>query len=318
MHGTGEGQKPDDDQDRVRIPEEAAVWFATMHGGEASDADQKALEAWLSQDARHAEAYADLDRLWRGSAELPGLRRRPQSAKRSISRRQFGAALILAATGFGAWRFLAGHPFADYRTATGERRTITLTDGSTVDLATETRLSVVFTPQQRLVALYGGEAFFTVTADAARPFVVEAGAGRTTALGTAFGVALESDGARVTVTEHAVEVALGQETARLSEGSSVTYDSRQIGVAEQSDGASLAWRDGRLVFTQAPLGEAVTALNRWRTGRLVIMSRALAARPITMIVNIDRTEAIASQLERVLPLRAVDVTRYLTLLFPAG
>jgi transmembrane sensor len=64
-----------DDPDHVRIVEEAAVWFATMHGGKPSGNDKNAVKAWLAADPRHAEAYADIDRLWTGAIELPGMKR---------------------------------------------------------------------------------------------------------------------------------------------------------------------------------------------------------------------------------------------------
>jgi transmembrane sensor len=307
-----------DDPDHVRIVEEAAVWFATMHGGKPSSSDKNALKAWLAADPRHAEAYADIDRLWTGAIELPGMKDRHFSAQKALTRRRLGKAVVIGAVGVGAWRYLASHPFADFRTATGERRTATLADGSIVDLAAETKLSVAFTRERRGLTLHDGEAFFTVAKDAGRPFIVEAGSGRTTALGTAFGVDYRDDSVTVAVTESAVDVVLGSESTQISAGSLVTYDSRHIGKPRQSEtGSELAWREGRLIFTQAPLGQAVQALNRWRSGRIVVMSNSLAERPITLIVNLNRTETIVAQLAEALPIRIVAATPYLTLLFPA-
>lgn len=315
----GADSQMSDDPDHVRIVEEAAVWFATMHDGKPSAADTKALKAWLAADPRHVRAYADIDRLWTGAIELPGMKDRHRAARKAMTRRRFGEAVVVGAVGLGAWRYLASHPFADYRTATGERRTVNLADGSTVDLAAETKLSVAFTRERRGLTLHEGEAFFTVAKDAGRPFVVEAGEGRTTALGTAFGVDYRDDSATVIVTDSTVDVALGDESARVSAGSLVTYDSRHIGELRRSEtGTELAWREGRLVFTQAPLGQAVQALNRWRSGRIVVMSNSLAQRPITLIVNLNRTETIVAQLAEAVPIRIVAATPYLTLLFEAG
>ncbi|EAQ36110.1 FecR protein [Nitrobacter sp. Nb-311A] len=308
-----------DDPDHVRIVEEAAVWFATMHGGKASGRNKNALKAWLAADPRHAEAYADINRLWMGAIELPGMKDRHLAARKALTRRRLGKAVIAGTIGLGAWRYLASYPFADYRTATGERRAVTLADGSTIDLAAETKISLAFTRERRGLTLHEGEAFFTVAKDAARPFVVEAGSGRTTALGTAFGVDYRDASATVTVTESAVDVTLGSQSAKVSAGSLVTYDSRHIGAPRQSEtGTELAWREGRLVFTQAPLGQAVQALNRWRSGRIIVMSNALAQRPITLIVNLNRTETIVAQLAEAVPIRIVAATPYLTLLFEAG
>lgn len=74
---------------------------------------------------------------------------------------------------------------------------------------------------------------------------------------------------------------------------------------------------GRLIVTQAPLGQAVQALNRWRSGRIVVMSNSLAQRPLTLIVNLNRTETIVAQLAETAPIRIAAPTPHLTLLFPA-
>lgn len=307
------------DPDHTRIVEEAAVWFATLHGGAPSKEDRKALQAWLAADPRHAEAYANMDRLWAGSIDLPGLKQRHLAVRKAISRRRFGKAVVVAAVGTAAWQYLATYPFADYRTAKGERRTITLTDGSTVDLAAETRLSVAFTPQKRDLVLHEGEAFFSVAPAIGRPFTVEAGAGHVTALGTAFGIDYRDDSTTVVVTENAVDVTLKRQSAHIAAGSMVTYYGSSIGKPQEAELATeFAWREGRLIFTQAPLGRVVQALNPWRSGRLVVMSGALAARPITLIVDLDRTDAIVSQLAKTVPMRIVNVTPYVTLLFAAG
>lgn len=58
------------------------------------------------------------------------------------------------------------------------------------------------------------------------------------------------------------------------------------------------------------------ALNRWRSGRIVVMSNSLAQQPITLIVNLNRTDTIVAQLAEAMPIRIVATTPYLTLLFP--
>ena len=60
-------------------------------------------------------------------------------------------------------------------------------DGSRIDLSTQSRLSFFFNDVERRVVLHEGEAYFTV-ARGLTPFVVAAGLGMTTALGTAFSV----------------------------------------------------------------------------------------------------------------------------------
>lgn len=306
------------DSERARIIEEAAVWFAQMHGGKPTPGDRSALKTWLAADTRHAEAYADMSRLWEGAVDLPGLKKRQVATRAAVTRRRVGKALILGAVGLGTWRFVADFPFADYRTGIGERRSVTLPDGSIVDIAAETRLSLAFKPDRRGLVLHDGEAFFSVAKDDGRPFVVESGSGQAIARGTAFGVCCRDNRTTVVVTEHSVDVAIGAAAVRVSAGSLVSYERNRLGTPREADAESeLAWREGRLVFAQAAFGDVVQALNRWRSGHLLVVSPALLSRPVTLIVNLDRMDGIVSQLAQALPIRVVDVTPYMTLIFSA-
>ena len=100
-----------------------------------------------------------------------------------------------------------------YRTRSGQMRRIVLSDGSTVILGAETALRVSLTPQRRAVSLERGEAWFQVVHRRHWAFVVAAGGGTITDLGTAFVVDRESGRVEVTVTQGRVEVALAKSSA---------------------------------------------------------------------------------------------------------
>src|SRR5262249_6139101 len=155
----------------------------------------------------------------------------------------------------------------------GERRSITLADGSRVDLDADSALSVAFSDAQRRITLERGRAFFQVAKDPARPFIVAAGAGEIRALGTAFDVKHGADRTvRVAVAEHAVSVAVAGDSQRLVEGGMMDYDERGLGPMARADLASLlSWRQDRLFFQDAPLGDVVADLDRYRRGRIVIL-----------------------------------------------
>src|SRR3546814_17597567 len=101
-----------------------------------------------------------------------------------------------------------------------------LADGSSIELGSDSALSVALGNRQRVVTLYKGEAFFTVAADAGRPFVVQAAGGSTQALGTAFNIKTVEGRAIVTVTEHAVLVAARSEERRVGKKGVGTCRSR--------------------------------------------------------------------------------------------
>jgi transmembrane sensor len=301
------------------ISQEAVTWFATLHADEVTRADQVAFRAWLRRDERHRAAYAEVERLWSGAAELPIVKARRRARRMAITRRTLGKGLLAAVVGGGGWVVYQQHPFADYRTGTGERRTVTLTDNSTVEMAGATALSADFSSHLRLVTLHQGEAYFSVAPETSRPFVVEAAAGRTMAAGTSFDVDyISDDDVRVTVARHAVNIRVGAADMRLDAGSQLTYNRETIGLPQSIDPASeLGWRDGRLIFLSQPFGRVIASLNRWRRGRLMVMGSALAARPVTLIIDLEKSGNILATLEDALPIQVVNVTPYLTLVFEA-
>lgn len=311
-----EGWDASRDPDGPRILEEAAQHFVRMLNRSPSREEKQALKDWLAGDPRHEQAWTEVQRLWKGSGDLPEAKARA-AGKKPLTRRDIGKTIIFLAAGGGAaaW-YLSDHPFADYRTGTGERRTVTLSDGTRIDIATQSRLSLAYSANERRVILDEGEAFFQV-AQGARPFVVAAGRGTVTALGTAFGVTYRGGEAVVAVTEHATMVVVGGRAEQVVAEARVQYRGAVLEKPEKFDPETeFEWREGRLIFTNEPLGSVVKALNRWRRGTIILTSKALAEQTVTLIVDIDRSEAILDQLELVVPLRVVSITPLLTLLLP--
>lgn len=301
------------------VAAEATRWFVLLHDEPGDERHRARFVAWRDADPAHGAAYARIQRLWGAAGHLPGLHRQePVSDRRTVLRRGAGAALALGMT-VGTGRLLLGpHPFADYATGPGQRRTVALTDGSSVELSTRTALSVDFDARARRIRLLDGEAWFRVAKDpAGRPFVVEAAGGTTTALGTAFAVAREEGGAVVSVTEHATSVVAGNRRIRLEEGQSCRYAADGPGGTEPTDPARLAWREGRLVFISRPLGEVAAALDRWRNGRTIVLDEALARHKVTLMIDVAEVDEALIRLGATLSMRVMQVTPLLTLVRPA-
>ncbi|KRB94885.1 hypothetical protein ASE22_02890 [Sphingomonas sp. Root720] len=158
-----------------------------------------------------------------------------------------------------------------YRTGIGERKTITLADGSVVTLDTSSTLNVLHWATERRVSLVGGEAFFRVAKDAARPFIVQTASGNVRALGTAFSVRTIDRGFRVALTEGKVRVAIPAEESQemLTPGQMLTYDGAVI--RRNLDGAEKAtrWLSGELVFQNVAIADAIAEMNRYSTRKLL-------------------------------------------------
>jgi transmembrane sensor len=114
------------------------------------------------------------------------------------------ASVLIAALAGSAWWQSVHYPL--YSTDTGERRSITLADGSTVDLNARSKLRVEFSKNERRVELLDGQALFQVAKDKNRPFIVASGEATVRAVGTQFDVYRKDSGTTVTVLEGRVAV----------------------------------------------------------------------------------------------------------------
>jgi len=190
------------------IEAEAARWVWRLDRDGRVPELEIQLEAWLAGDARRRGAFLKAESVWTlldraGAAASPS-----SSAKsaRPVSRR----VLLAGAGGAIAAALVAGGVLIlredRFSTGIGEVRRVPLEDGSAVAINTASAVEVAFQRTQRTVRLRDGEAWFQVAKDVRRPFVVEAGAVRVRAVGTAFSVRRRANGADVLVTEGVVEV----------------------------------------------------------------------------------------------------------------
>ena len=319
--------------DGLSVKDAATAWFVRLRDEAARDSDRVAFEVWRNADPAHAEAYREIERLWTGLGRID---RRPNdraparsaanssagpasSGRRRALRQMAIAASVAAVVGVGAYGLVQQGVRANHRTGAGEQRQTVLADGSTAHLDTATALSMDFTAHRRLITLHGGEAYFEVATDAARPFVVEAGGGRIEALGTAFSVSRTDGAVQVVVTESAVMVSdIGGRRTVVAAGQGVRITDAGLGAVVDVDvNAALAWRRGRLVFDNRPLGEVLGTLERYRRGRIVILDGTAAALPVTGSFAISDTEATLKTIERTLPVRLYRLSGLLVLVSAA-
>ncbi|MBD8617965.1 FecR domain-containing protein [Sphingomonas sp. CFBP 13728] len=179
------------------------------------------------------------------------------------------------------WRFADDAPAARiaetpvYRTATGQRLMVTLTDGSRLTLDTDSRVRMAYTASERRLVLERGQALFEVAKHQRRPFVVTAGAQSVTAHGTAFDVRFDPHAVQVALVEGLVSVATkgvhGKPVAMVPDD---VLTASVGGVSVQHiPGRALAlssWSEGRLVFEDETLRQAVAEMNRYGAPQIVI------------------------------------------------
>jgi transmembrane sensor len=297
------------------VSRQAEEWFALLLDDGATANDRAEFRSWLQRSAENVAAYSELERLWLGAAALPEVVPIASLTRRKILK-SGGALVVVAAAGLGSAIYLKSAA-ADYRTRVGETAHFTLPDGSIAELSTATAISLDFTSNERRVLLQEGEAFFIVAPDASRRFVVACNQIRSTALGTRFSVGVHEDGIVVAVTEHTVSVSSPTEQQYVQEGQSVLFSNNRLSAPARMDvDTQLSWRDGKLVFISTPFEVVVATLSRWRQGKMIVMDKALARRPVSIIVDVRRAGRILENLENGLPIRIASYSPWLTLIYP--
>ena len=327
--------KPTDYVTPTPAQEQAAfAWLSLLHD-RPSAGDQLTFSQWLRADPAHAEAYAQAQVVWelsegpaRTLADEDALAlqdyldamdrpRRPQLLRWSGALAIAACLLLMISLGTGwqpqRWIDDLG---ADYVSAPGEIRTVTLADQSQVTLDADSAIAVDFSRGERHVQLRRGAGFFTVT-HTGEPFVVEAEKGSARVLGTRFEVRLQAHGAQVTVLSGRVGVTADRDGEQqiLTAGQQVAYGAGSAEKLHAVDSeAQLAWRQGWLTYYKSTLGDVVEDLRRYYPGRIVLLNDELAARKVSGSFPSKDPQAVLNSLQGVLGFEQHQVLEHLIIL----
>lgn len=306
--------------DAAAIDDQAAVYVARLASG-VSAVERQDIYAWVAADPRHAVAFARMESAWEISERLraapPVLEpAAPASATPGGTRRRVLAGGLAAAGAAAAvtvaWRRLANVEL--HRTGLGERRTVTLPDGSRVTLNTASTIEVAFGRTARQIRLVRGEALFEVAHDMRRPFVVEAAGARFRALGTAFNVRVRPDVVELTVTQGVVAVVAEAEgvsnaaPAKVAAGGGAVVRSGAVATTAldtQRLRQRTAWQDGVLEFDGESLAQVVGEFNRYRRQPIVIGDPSLESLRIGGRFETDEADRFLTALTSSFPIEAV-------------
>ncbi len=311
--------------DSLEHPHDAAHWFARMQSGEVTEQDRKAFEAWRSADPEHDRQYRNLDYIWQVTLKLPEQRLRsmmmtPDTAGKpphhDTSRRRFGLGLAgaCAMAVIGGVAIMAGGSQQQPDTLTlstqkGERRQARLPDGSMMFLNTDTVAVMRFYENQRQIELQHGEAFFEVSTDVTRPFIVDAGLGRVTVTGTRFNVRRDAHAMHVSVASGSVRVQTGQwwkpQKHHLTAGQQthIGSDQRPGSVRHTNVDDVVAWMRGKVVFNNAPLAYVIDEMNRYLDMPARLEAPQLAQLHVSGIFSVDDPHAMINALPAIAPVR---------------
>jgi transmembrane sensor len=323
---------------RELISQEAAEWFARMKDPHVPLEDRQRFLRWLKQSQIHVAEYlrvanihGDLRRaqltfalsgetfsnvvpLFAGESE--------RSSTSTVGSLRWKIAAVVAACALAALLSLGvGTAWRERSVDTelSEWKTVTLADGSELQLGPNTRLRLDMGDAQRSIVLVRGEAYFKVAKDPKRPFLVQANAYAVRAVGTEFAVSRRNDTLIITVREGTVRVSPSSKSAKLrvsdDEPPPLTVPLSADHQLRIVDGTwpvtpsridvryALAWRERQLKFQAGDtLAEAVEEFNQRnkvqlrldpRAGSLPVRGGFDASDPVAFAQTMDKTMPVA-------------------------
>lgn len=279
--------------------------------GRASEAEERQLREWRAASAQNEDAFRQMQHLW----TLTETARPAESAPRTMrigsdwkSDRGRAVRWLLQAAAFVAiglgvarmWSARVELGVLEFATGATEMVTATLSDGSVVRLAQRSRLRFAAEKDRRVVFV-SGQAFFAVSKDPTRPFVVRTDLGDATVLGTRFDVRVAPDELRLVVVEGTVRVAASDAEVEVTRGELGSIRPGRRPRVDRVDDvyAFLSWMGGTMVFESTPLAEAAEEIER-RFGRTVeLTDSTLKDRRVTAWFTDRSFEEVVNTLCRV-------------------
>ena len=301
------------------ITEAAAQWCMRLHEPDCTRQEREAFAVWLNANPLHALEYEAMLEIWGVSEHLArpapaaarGVALPSATRRRTWQRFAVAAAVTLLAlpvAAYSGWQ-LGWVPNAHERySADASARTVTLPDGSQVELNLGSQLTFSNYKDQRRVTLGKGEAFFKVSHDASHPFLVQAAEGQVRVTGTQFYVWMYEDQVRVTLLEGSVLVTsnknLSGDGLRLEPGMQASYKggdyAPQISQT-YANAPDLAWRNGKLILDNLTLADALPMINRYLSTPLSLADTATGQLRIGGVFNTKEIPNLVASLPKVLP-----------------
>lgn len=302
------------------------MWSIALASGAADEAQRVACQSWRDADPEHEQAWRQVQAVEQAFSEIPtaneqlAYRVLQASAQKMPAKSRRRALKMLGVLAVSAVAIplglLLSWQQAEYRTAIGERGSFTLSDGTLLQLNTDSVAAVEYSLLRRRIVLQRGEILIETGRDAGAPlgrrsFWVTTDEARLEAIGTRFNVrrlehetqlsvvqgrvAVHSDSVRDTVVHPGETIALVPNTAAATVSAHTadpTFD-------------TTAWVDGVLVAKQMRLDAFVAELSRYRSAPLGC-DLSIAAMPVSGVFQLSGADPVGrtlNALTRALPVR---------------
>lgn len=289
----------------------AAHWLALLDSGGASESDLLRLEQWRASSSLHEDAWQKAWLLRQRFSGLPGALAmatldRPDAGRRALLKQALGVAALLPA----AWLVSRELPLdawtADMRTSVGERRQVLLSDGTFVQLNTDSALDIDL--GARRLTLRRGEVAVKVPGNLS--LTLQVPYGQVAVSDAEVCLRLFDQACRVSVARGAARLQpLHGPALMLRAGQQASLQAAGVGPVQGLDEWLLGWREGVLRLDDRPLGELLHELRRYRPG-VLRWAPELEGLRVTGTFRLDDTDRMLALLAASLPLQVHTRTRY--------
>ena len=265
-----------------------------------SDAENQNLykelnSLWLTLMQAGSEYVSNTDELWkqmekRMYASKPQKKFNPQNSFRWLAMAaSFLLVILLGSGGYVAVKWY--HLNNIHRTyfAISEKNKLQLPDSSIVWLNTGSQLTYISTPfdSKRKVKLEG-EAFFDVTKDSSRPFIVNSDEIRVIVHGTKFNVEAyrEQNEIAVSLLSGSVSINTPKGVRKMISGEKALYNKKTVNLKIEA-GAQLEgiWAANNLSINQLSLREVAVHLSKWYNINIHISSKIPDSQLYTLTIS---------------------------------
>lgn len=295
--------------------------------GESSEAENIQIQNWLAAEARNRKYFVEMQLIWNTSKRLGAQyleneaiawkkfkakadeRKAQQSKQNYLNWLSIAASFVLLCTlsWFGYQYFKA--PEIIFEQTLANTSTVILSDGSEVKLNKNSSLSYPenFKGDQRSVSLTKGEAFFSVSPDKEKPFIITTKDLMITVVGTSFNVKCTNKGTEVIVETGAVKVSKKTNAINLHPGEKVIANDQNQQLEKElvADQLYNYYFTKTFVANGSPLWRVVEVLNEAYGVKIIIQNESLKNLQLTSTFKNESLENVLTVLQETFHLQII-------------
>lgn len=259
--------------------------FSKVLAGIASSSEQIQFEEWLSGSKENEQKFQQYLKIWNVSGEIKKYNIDSAKLKTRIKIldklkekkgifyywQKIAAILILPLIVASVWFYLDKKDFIDSYSSTietvktpfGARTSLTLPDGSFVNLNSGSEISYPNTFLNERIVELKGEMYLEVV-KSQKPFTVRTKYGSVRVLGTKFNIsAYENETFATTLVEGAVAIKSKHEDLKLKPGFQAKLKEDRFEIEKVDVNTYTSWKEGKLQFRREPFVLVAKRLERW-------------------------------------------------------